>query len=61
MIKLKDLLNEAKLNVRDLPSYTAENPSDFENWYDDGMEIRGGKRLAPFSKSDENLMSRIMS
>jgi hypothetical protein len=46
-------MNEAKLNVRDLPSYVLEDPSDFEDWYDAGMEVKGKKKLAPMSKSDE--------
>lgn len=41
------------MNVRDIPEYAFDGPDDFEDWYDGGMEIRGKKKLAPFSKSDE--------
>ena len=49
-----DNINEAKLNVRDLPNYIFDDPDDFEDWYDGGMELdKKGHKLAPFSKSDE--------
>jgi hypothetical protein len=51
---LGESLNEAKLNVRDLPDYIFDDPDDFEDWYDGGMELdKKGHKLAPFSKSDE--------
>ena len=47
-------LNEAKLNVRDLPNYIFDDPDDFEDWYNGGMELdKKGHKLATFSKSDE--------
>ena len=47
-------INEAKLNVRDLPNYIFDDPDDFEDWYNGGMELdKKGHKLAPFSKSDE--------
>ncbi len=53
-------VNEARLNVRDLPSYVLEDPGDFEDWYDAGMEIRGKKKLAPMSKSDERKLFNLI-
>ena len=49
----KESVNEARLNVRDLGSDVLSGPGDFEDWYDAGMEVRGKKKLAPISKSDE--------
>ena len=47
-------VNEAKLNVRDLPEYIFDDPDDFKDWYNGGMELdKKGHKLTPFSKSDE--------
>jgi len=56
----KESVNEARLNVRDLPSYVLEDPSDFEDWYEAGMEVRGKKKLAPMSKSDERKLFNLV-
>lgn len=53
-------IDEARLNVRDLPSYVLEDPDDFEEWYDEGMEIKGKKKLAPMSKSDERKLFNLV-
>jgi hypothetical protein len=53
-------MNEARLNVRDLPSYVLEDPSDLEDWYEAGMEVRGKKKLAPMSKSDERKLFNLV-
>jgi len=58
---IKESVNEAKLNIRDLPSQVSEDPGDFEDWYDDGMKLtKKGKKLAPFSKSDERKLFNIV-
>ena len=53
-------VNEARLNVRDLPSDVLSGPGDFEDWYEEGMEIRGKKKLAPMSKSDERKLFNLV-
>jgi len=53
-------MNEARLNVRDLPSDVLSDPGDFEDWYDEGMEVRGKKKLAPMSKSDERKLFNLV-
>ena len=54
-------VNEAKLNVRDLPEYIFDDPDDFEDWYNGGMELdKKGHKLATFSKSDERKLFRFV-
>ena len=53
-------IDEARLNVRDLPSDVLSGPGDFEDWYDAGMEVRGKKKLAPMSKSDERKLFNLV-
>jgi hypothetical protein len=54
-------INEARLNVRDLPEYALEDPSDFEDWYEEGMELdKKGHKLAPLSKSDERKLFNLV-
>jgi hypothetical protein len=57
----KESVNEAKLNVRDLPNYIFDDPDDFEDWYDGGMKLnKKGTKLAPFSKSDERKLFTLV-
>lgn len=56
----KESVNEERLNVRDIPEYALGDPNDFEDWYDGGMEIRGKKKLAPMSKSDERKLFSLV-
>ena len=56
----KESVNEERLNVRDIPEYALGDPNDFEEWYDGGMEIRGKKKLAPMSKSDERKLFSLV-
>ena len=56
----EELINEA-FNVRDLPTWLFDDPVDFEDWYEDGMELANGKgKLAPFSSSDEKKLFQLV-
>jgi len=56
----RESVNEA-MNLGVLPKWIFDDPNDFEEWYDSGMELgKKGTKLAPFSKSDEKKLFDLL-
>ena len=49
------------ISDKDLPNWLFDDPIDFEDWYEDGMELANNKgKLAPFSSSDEKKLFQLV-
>ena len=56
--QFKESVNEA-FNIKDLPGYIFDDPIDFNEWWEDGMELKKG-RISPFNKSDDQYLARLV-
>jgi hypothetical protein len=56
--KRNESINEA-FNIKDLPGYIFDDPIDFNEWWEDGMELKVG-RISPFNKSDDQYLARLV-
>ena len=49
------------ISDKDLPNWLFDDPIDFEDWYEGGMELANNKgKLAPFSSSDEKKLFQLV-